>query len=135
MEIETIVSRIKSRPDFDRAGMLLVHNGVVRNCARDGRRVTGLTVKVDHQRLADVLRVHRALPGIVDIQVSIEEGRFLAVGEDVMVLAVAGDIRENVIAVLSRTLDAIKSTVTTKTEFFASSPGESHSATREEPAC
>jgi molybdopterin synthase catalytic subunit len=35
-----------------------------------------------------------------------------------MLLVVAGDIRENVIAVLSDTLNAIKSTVTAKTEFF-----------------
>ncbi len=123
MNLEQIVAAIKSRPDFERAGMLLVHNGVVRNCARDGRRVTGLSVKVNHQRLADVLRIHRALPGIIDIQVSIIEDRFLTVGEDVMYLAVAGDIRENVIAALTRTLDAIKTTVTTKSEFFAPATG------------
>jgi molybdopterin synthase catalytic subunit len=42
----------------------------------------------------------------------------LAVGEDVMLLVVAGDVRENVIAVLRDTLDAIKSEVTRKTEYF-----------------
>jgi hypothetical protein len=36
----------------------------------------------------------------------------------VMMLVVAGDIRENVIAALTDTLNAIKHTVTTKTEFF-----------------
>ena len=36
-----------------------------------------------------------------------------------LVLAVAGDIRENVIATLTEALNAIKSTVTDKTEFFA----------------
>jgi molybdopterin synthase catalytic subunit len=40
------------------------------------------------------------------------------VGDDVMVLVVAGDIRDTVIAVLERTLNAVKSTVTSKTEFF-----------------
>ena len=35
-----------------------------------------------------------------------------------MLLLVAGDIRENVIAVLTETLNLIKSTVTTKTEFY-----------------
>jgi molybdopterin synthase catalytic subunit len=34
-----------------------------------------------------------------------------------MGLVVAGDIRENVIAVLAETLDLIKKTVTRKTEF------------------
>jgi molybdopterin synthase catalytic subunit len=35
-----------------------------------------------------------------------------------MFLVVAGDIRENVIQVLTDTLSAIKTTVTHKTEFF-----------------
>ena len=42
-----------------------------------------------------------------------------AVGDDVMLLVVAGDVRENVIAVLTDTLEDIKGTVTAKTEFFA----------------
>jgi hypothetical protein len=36
-----------------------------------------------------------------------------------MLLAVAGDIREHVIAALESTLNAIKTTVTRKTEIFA----------------
>ena len=57
-------------------------------------------------------------PGIVDIQVAIAADRYLSVGDDVMMLVVAGDVRENVIAVLKETQDAIKTTVTRKTEDF-----------------
>jgi molybdopterin synthase catalytic subunit len=53
----------------------------------------------------------------VDIKVEIAEERDLAIGDDVMMLLVAGDIRENVIAVLTDTLNLIKSTVTQKTEY------------------
>jgi molybdopterin synthase catalytic subunit len=35
-----------------------------------------------------------------------------------MLLVVAGDVRDNVIAVLSDTLNELKKTVTHKTEFF-----------------
>ncbi len=56
---------------------------------------------------------------IVEILVEINENRPLAVGDDVMFIVVAGDIRENVIGALTDTLNAIKSSVTTKTEFFA----------------
>ena len=58
-------------------------------------------------------------PGIIEILVQINENRDLSVGDDVMLLVVAGDVRENVIAVLRDTLNAIKTTVTKKTEFFA----------------
>ena len=42
--------------------------------------------------------------------------RFFFRGDDVMVLAVAGDIRPNVKKVLSDTLEAIKTECTTKDE-------------------
>jgi molybdopterin synthase catalytic subunit len=75
-------------------------------------------VAVDHGRLQAVLDEARQTPGIVALQVEIAEDRDLVVGDDVMVLIVAGDIRENVIQTLEKTLNAIKTTVTSKTEYF-----------------
>ena len=118
MDIKTIMASIKANPDYDKAGMVLYHNGVVRSTSRDGRPVTGLRVAVDRQKLESVLTTHRQRPGIVDIQVDIAADQDLMVGDDVMLLAVAGDIRENVIDTLRDTLNAIKTTVTAKTEFF-----------------
>jgi molybdopterin synthase catalytic subunit len=117
MNLETMIASMKSRPGFDAAGMILCHNGVVRNCSRDGRPVTGLRVSVDRPRLAAILKAARAKPGIVDVQVFIAADRDLSVGDDVMLLAVAGDVRENVISVLAETLERIKTSVTKKTEF------------------
>lgn len=118
MDIAGMIAEIRRNPDFSKAGMLLAHNGVVRGTSRDGRRIKGLRVAVEHGRLEQILSEQRQRPGIIDIRVAIAEGRDLAVGEDVMVLIVAGDIRENVIAVLSDTLNLIKTTVTAKTEYF-----------------
>jgi molybdopterin synthase catalytic subunit len=55
----------------------------------------------------------------VDIQIEIDADRDLALGETVMHLVVAGDVREHVIETLSETLNAVKTTVTHKTEYFA----------------
>jgi molybdopterin synthase catalytic subunit len=118
MNAAAMLQAVKSHPDYHQAGMVLCHNGVVRATSRDGRRVSGLSVHVDHDRLATVLQEARETPGIVDVQVEIAENRPLSVGDDVMVLVVAGDIRENVIRTLETTLNAIKTTVTSKTEFF-----------------
>ncbi len=118
MELDPLIEQIKKHPDYDKVGMILCHNGVVRGTSRDGRKVSGLKVTVDHDRLERLVSAQQSKPGIVDIRVQIAESRFLAVGEDVMLLVVAGDVRENVIAVLHETLDAIKETVTAKTEFF-----------------
>jgi molybdopterin synthase catalytic subunit len=119
MNADRLISKVKAHPSFEQVGMILCHNGVVRGTSRDGRKVTGLRVAVDRSRLAQVLAAHRDRAGIVDIQVEIAADTDLVVGDDVMMLVVAGDIRENVIDALTDTLNAIKTTVTAKTEFFA----------------
>jgi len=118
MNAADMLQSVKSHPDYHRAGMVLCHNGVVRATSRDGRKVSGLRVAVDHDRLDNILQNARQTPGIVDVQVEIAEDRDLSVGDDVMVLVVAGDIRENVIRTLENTLNDIKTTVTSKTEYF-----------------
>jgi molybdopterin synthase catalytic subunit len=118
MNLTHMIDTIKKHPDYHRAGMILCHNGVVRSTSRDGRKVSGLTLSVNHEKLCQVIKTYKKKPGIVEILVEIAGNRNLAVGDDVMLLVVAGDIRENVITVLNDTLNAIKTTVTQKTEFF-----------------
>ena len=119
MDINFMLDSIKKHPDYDKVGMVLCHNGVVRGTSRDGRGVKGLKVAVDHQKLEQIVSEQKKIAGIMDIKVEIAAERDLIVGDDVMLLVVAGDIRENVIAVLTDTLNLIKSTVTSKTEYFA----------------
>ena len=118
MDISKMMDAIKQHPEFDKVGMILCHNGVVRGTSRDGRKVKGLRVSVDHRKLDQIVSEQKKRPGILDIRVEIAEERDLAVGDDVMLLLAAGDIRENVITVLTETLNLIKSTVTKKTEYF-----------------
>jgi molybdopterin synthase catalytic subunit len=118
MDIHKLMQEIKAHPDFGNAGMVLCHNGVVRATSRDGRKVKGLRVAVDHEVLGRILAEQKQKPGIIEIKVEIAENRDLAVGDDVMLLVVAGDIRENVIPVLTETLNLIKTTVTAKKENY-----------------
>ena len=113
-----LIDTIKSRPDYDKVGMILCHNGVVRGTSRNGRPVSGLKMSINYNRLENLLTEYRREPGIVDIQIALNNQIYLTVGDDVMVLVVAGDVRENVIDILRRLLDDIKTTVTHKTEFF-----------------
>ena len=118
MDIATMMAQIRKHPDFDKIGMILCHNGIVRATSRDGKPVTGLRVQVDYDRLEDVIATHKKRKGIIDIRFEIVDEKDLTVGDDVMLLLVAGDIRDRVIPVLQDTLNDIKSTVTHKTEFF-----------------
>jgi molybdopterin synthase catalytic subunit len=121
MGLENLVQKVKSDPDYPKVGMILCHNGVVRETSRDGRRVSGLTLTVDREALDAILAEQKKRPGIVDILVEIREGA-LKVGDDVMFILVAGDLRDHVIPVLEDTLNAIKKRVTHKEEHFVSPP-------------
>jgi len=118
MDLPAMINKMKNHPEISKAGMVLYHNGVVRATSRDGREVTGLEVKLDQVRLDEILAEAKARPGIVEVMVHIESDKPLMVGDDVMFLAVAGDIRENVIDTLSHTLNRIKSEATSKTQVF-----------------
>jgi molybdopterin synthase catalytic subunit len=119
MDLPAMINQMKNHPDFSKAGMVLYHNGVVRGSSRDGRPVTGLTVTVDQEKLDRILDQTRAMPGIVEVLVHINSDTPLLVGDDVMFLAVAGDIREHVIDALTLALNRIKTEATTKSQVFA----------------
>ena len=55
MDINELIKSIKKHPDYDKVGMILCHNGVVRGTSRDGRAVKGLRVEVDHQKLEQIV--------------------------------------------------------------------------------
>jgi molybdopterin synthase catalytic subunit len=115
MNLVEFVAKIKKKAGGD-AGMILIHNGIVRNSSRDGRPVKSIEVKADWGKLSQILADTRKLPGITAAEAEIQEGR-LGVGEDIMLLGLAGSTREYVITALAFTLDRIKEDVTIKQEF------------------
>jgi molybdopterin synthase catalytic subunit len=110
-----MMNKIKSHPDFLKAGMVLFHNGVVRETSRDGKTVTELIVEPDMKRLEEIVKEAKELPGVIEVLAEVNEGS-LKPGDNVMLVAVAGDFRENVFPALMTTVDRIKKEVTKKTE-------------------
>ncbi len=84
MNLTALLDQIKSHPHYADAGMVLAHNGVVRGFSRDGRKVTGLSIKVDRQKLADIVAVKKKRPGIIEILAEIVPDGSLVVGDDVI---------------------------------------------------
>jgi molybdopterin synthase catalytic subunit len=119
MNLNELIHRVKKHKNYENAGMILCHNGVVRSTSRDGRVVDGLKIKSDRSKLDEILTKYKKTDGIVEILVSIApDEKKLVVGDDVMFIVVAGDIRETVIETLTNVLNEIKKEVTSKTEFF-----------------
>lgn len=115
MDLVKFIAKLKKIAGGD-AGIVMIHNGIVRNCSRDGIPVKSIEVKVDWGKLFQILADTRKLPGIMAAEAEIQEGR-LIVGEDIMFLGLAGSTREYVIMALQSTLDKINKDVSIKEEF------------------
>jgi molybdopterin synthase catalytic subunit len=115
MNLMEMMEKMRANPDFQRAGMVLIHNGVVRSTSRDGKKVSELVVKANRQRLKKIVSLAKQRTGIMEVIAEVNEGT-LRPGDDVMLVAVAGDFRENVFPALMDTVDEIKRNVTKKTE-------------------
>ena len=118
MTLQEMVEVIKRRPDFHKVGMIVCHNGVVRATSRQGHRVKGLKIVVDQAAVETVVKEMRKRRGIVEVAVHLYEG-YREVGEDVMLVAIAGDIREHVLPVLQETIERLKKEAAHKEEFLA----------------
>jgi len=108
-------AEVKARPEAAGIGLLLSHQGIVRGSSRSGEPVTGMELSVDRERLAAVLAEAATWPGIVAVRAWVNEGS-LAVGDDIMKVLVAGDIREHVFDGLQRLVGTIKREVVTEFE-------------------
>ena len=117
MDTAKLLERIRKHPDSHRIGMIASHLGIVRGSSRDGRKVKEIEVAYDIDVLNDIVQHTKALPGIVEVSVDIREG-LLKVGDELLFVAVGGDIRENVFPALIETVDRIKQKASRKKEIY-----------------
>lgn len=113
--VEKWLEEVKHSSDASRIGMCLVHNGVVRGTARDGSPVAAMELACDRLRLDEVLADVAAMPGVAVVRAWVNEGR-LAVGDDIMLALVAGDIREHVFEALQELVRRIKTEIVRERE-------------------
>lgn len=106
---------VKGLPRSDEIGMMVIHRGVVRGTSRAGEPVSGMVLSSDSARLELVLAEARTWPGIVAVRGWVNEGT-LPVGDDIMAVLVAGDVRENVFIALQRLVTLIKTEVVSESE-------------------
>jgi len=118
MDLNAVMARIQENPDFSRAGMVLIHCGVVRSFDLQGRDVESLEIRVNAERAEEIRAEMLDRPGIVEIVVEFNPGK-LTVGDPIMLAAVAGGTRPEVFPVLKELVDKLKREGVTKTEQLA----------------
>jgi len=117
IDINRLLEKVRTHPDSNKMGMIASHLGIVRGSSRDNREVIGVEVDYDLKTINDIIQNIKILPGIIEVLVDINEGR-LEVGDEMLFVAVGGDIRENVFNALMKTVDLIKRTASHKKEIF-----------------
>ncbi len=120
MNIDKVVDHLKLQPGFsEQVGMVLIHNGTVRELSRQSdEKIRYLDVNPDYKKMDAICREMEEKPGIFRIVAEARSGR-LKPGDDLLLLVVAGDYRENVLAVMAELLDRIKAEAVRKQEISA----------------
>lgn len=116
MDLNRMIEQVKKNTDPAKVGMITSHLGVVRSTSRNGREVTSLEVAYDQEALQAVVRDVKKMPGIAEVLVETREGR-LNVGDEILAVVVAGDIRENVFPALVSAVNRIKKEASRKKEY------------------
>ncbi len=135
---EQIVSRKKESPSMDawlkeakqaenagQVGMYLVHNGtvretakeLVRNGAEDTKPVTGMTFSYDEEKVNQVIQETLGREGIYYVRAWLNEGE-LSAGDDIMYVMIGGDIRPRVIDALQFMVGKIKNECVNEIEIY-----------------
>jgi len=114
-DVDAWIREVKAQPGSSAIGMILTHHGIVRGTSRSGENVCGMVLRADRDRLAQALSDAESRPGVVAVRGWVNEGK-LAVGDDIMKVLVAGDIREHVFEALQRLVSLIKTEVLRESE-------------------
>lgn len=119
MDLSKTIAQMKKEPGFsDHVGMILAHNGVVRGRSRlNGAAIKQLEVRVNFTKLEQIRAEIARMQGIFRVEVEAVDG-VRQPGDDLLLLVVAGDIREHVKRALSILLERVKAEAVMKREIL-----------------
>jgi molybdopterin synthase catalytic subunit len=113
--VDEWIKEIKKQCPKDSLGMILVHNGVVRATSKQGAPVGSMKLSYDQAALDRTVSRFKSMEGIVDIRAWINEGT-LNLGDDIMVVCVAGRFRKDVLPVFQELIALIKTEIVREEE-------------------
>ena len=121
--IDQWLKEAKSEESALKEGMILVHNGIVRQTpiaqvrdgVNDGSQVTGMDFDYDPKKVEAAVAETYKMDGIFKIKTWLNQGH-LDLGDDIMYVLVGGDIRPHVIDALEFLVEKIKSECVTEIE-------------------
>lgn len=116
-DINSIIDEIMNHYERDKIGMIASHIGVVRGYSTDGRKVKALEISFDREKLNEIVKDIKSRQGITEVKIKLNEGT-LMVGDWIMIVMVAGEMRDKVFPSLIDTVNRIKKEASIKKEIF-----------------
>ena len=115
MRVDTWLGGVEQKANPEDLKMILVHNGIVRGISKSGRPVQRMKLSYDQKRLNSVIPIFKQRTGVVEVKVWINSGN-LKVGDNIMLLLVAGRFKTDVLPVFEELLSLIKNEIVTEEE-------------------
>ncbi len=116
MEIlEKFIKELRKKCPKKELGMILTHIGIVRGTSKDGSAVEEMRVDFSEVKLKALINDYEKREGICGIKVWINKG-LLKVGDPIMVVAIAGRFRKDVLPCFEELLTCIKNEVVKEEE-------------------
>lgn len=113
--IKEWMKEIKANSPPEELGMILVHNGIVRATSKKGEPVRSMLLSHDKDLLQSIIQEYSQKEGIVGIRVWINDGH-LRIGDDIMLVLVAGRFRTDVLPVFENLIRDVKTRVVREEE-------------------
>lgn len=115
MDIQGMIRKARAHPETAKIGMVASHLGIVRATSRDGVPVARIHVAYDYEIMDNIIQDVKRMPGIIEVLVDSREGN-LEIGDEILAVVIAGDIRENVFNALITAVNRIKAEASRKKE-------------------
>jgi len=113
--VDSLIEEVKASANPENLGMVLVHNGVVRSTSKTGECVKEMELSYDEEKLKEVVSEIEKREGIEAVRVWINRGR-LKIGDDIMIVVVAGRFRKDVLPAFEELISRIKKEVVVEKE-------------------
>ncbi|MCS7232595.1 MAG: molybdenum cofactor biosynthesis protein MoaE [Synergistetes bacterium] len=116
--IENWIKEVKETANPENLGMILIHNGIVRETSkREDKKVKGINLSYNKELLEKTIEDFSKKEGIEKIKAWINEG-VLKVGDDIMLVLVAGRYRTDILPTFEALIEKIKKEIVNEEEIF-----------------
>ncbi len=114
-DINKFMENIKNNSNLDNLGMVLIHNGIVRGISKEGKPITGMTLDYNDEKLNALKEKVKQLKFVESVEIIINKGK-LKVGDDIMIVALAGNNRKQLLPLFEEIIEEIKQNIVEEQE-------------------